>query len=92
MNYRDYVEIMKAEELTLPEIGKAEIEEAMKCQRIIKALKSETSFDTTSQVKSVEEKKIGHILEAIDWARMAKADPIPFKWADKQLKRMEQRV
>ena len=85
MNYRDYVEIMDSEGLTLPDVAKYTLEEAKKCQRIIKKLKSETNFDTKKQVKEMEEKKIGWILEAIEMARMAKIMPIPFQWADKEL-------
>lgn len=84
MNYRDYVEIMDSEGLTLPDVAKYTLEEAKKCQRIIKKLKSETNFDTKKQVKEMEEKKIGWILEAIEMARMAKKMPIPFQWADKE--------
>ena len=72
MNYRDYVEIMDSEGLTLPDVAKYTLEEAKKCQRIIKKLQSETNFDTTKQQKQMEEKKIGWILEAIEMARMAK--------------------
>lgn len=87
MNYRDYLEIMKAEELTLPEVGKNELENAVWCQNVIKRLKEETDFDTTKLAKEMEEKKIGHILEAIEWARIAKDNPDGFKWSDKQLTR-----
>lgn len=87
MNYRDYLEIMEAEGLTMPEVGKYELENAMWCQNIIKRLKKETNFDTAKQVKEMEEKKIGHILGAIEWARLAKANPDGFKWADKQMNR-----
>lgn len=87
MNYNDYKEIMQAEELTLPEIGKYTIDEAIRCQKVIKALSNETNFDMTKQIKQMEERKIENILLAIDWARLAKAEPIAFKWADKQLNR-----
>ena len=87
MNYRDYVEIMESEGLTLPVTAEYTLEEAKKCQRIIKQLQSETNFDTTKQQKQMEEKKIGHILEAIEWARAAKENPDGFKWADRQLNR-----
>ena len=87
MNYRDYVEIMDSEGLTLPDVAKYTLEEAKKCQRIIKKLKSETNFDTKKQVKEMEEKKIGWILEAIEMARMAKENPDIMGWADRQLER-----
>ena len=87
MNYLDYIEIMQAEKLTLPEVGKYTIDEAIRCQKVIKALSNETNFDMTKQIKQMEERKIENILLAIDWARLAKAEPIAFKWADKQLNR-----
>ena len=87
MNYLDYMEIMQAEKLTLPEVGKYTIDEAIRCQKVIKALSNETNFDMTKQIKQMEERKIENILLAIDWARLAKAEPIAFKWADKQLNR-----
>lgn len=87
MNYLDYVEIMQAEKLRLPEVGKYTIDEAIRCQKVIKALANETSFDMTKQIKQMEERKIENILLAIEWARLAKAEPIAFKWADKQLNR-----
>ncbi len=87
MNYLDYVEIMQAEKLRLPEVGKYTIDEAIRCQKVIKALANETSFDMTKQIKQMEERKIENILLAIEWARLAKAESIAFKWADKQLNR-----
>jgi hypothetical protein len=87
LNYLDYVEIMQAEKLRLPEVGKYTIDEAIRCQKVIKALANETSFDMTKQIKQMEERKIENILLAIEWARLAKAEPIAFKWADKQLNR-----
>lgn len=87
MNYLDYVEIMQAEKLRLPEVGKYTIDEAIRCQKVIKALSNETNFDMTKQIKQMEERKIENILLAIEWARLAKAEPIAFKWADKQLNR-----
>lgn len=87
MNYLDYVEIMQAEKLRLPEVGKYTLDEAIRCQKVIKALSNETNFDMTKQIKQMEERKIENILLAIDWARLAKAEPIAFKWADKQLNR-----
>ena len=87
MNYLDYVEIMQAEKLRLPEVGKYTIDEAIRCQKVIKALTNETNFDMTKQIKQMEERKIENILLAIEWARLAKAEPIAFKWADKQLNR-----
>lgn len=87
MNYLDYMEIMQAEKLTLPEVGKYTIYEAVRCQKVIKALSNETDFDMTKQIKQMEERKIENILLAIEWARLAKAEPIAFKWADKQLNR-----
>lgn len=87
MNYRDYVEIMESEGLTLPDVAKYTLEEAKKCQRIIKKLQSETNFDTTKQQKQMEEKKIGWILEAIEMARMAKENPVAFRWADNEYKK-----
>lgn len=87
MNYLDYMEIMQAEKLRLPEVGKYTIDEAIRCQKVIKALSNETNFDMTKQIKQMEERKIENILLAIEWARLAKAEPIAFKWADKQLNR-----
>ena len=87
MNYRDYMEIMQAEKLTLPEVGNYTIDEAVRCQKVIRALSNETNFDMTKQIKQMEERKIENILLAIEWARLAKAEPIAFKWADKQLNR-----
>lgn len=87
MNYRDYLEIMESEELIMPEIGEYELKNATFCQNVIKRLKKETNFDCTKQIKQMEEKKIGHILEAIEWARAAKENPDGFKWADRQLNR-----
>ena len=87
MNYRDYLEIMEAEELIMPEIGEYELKNAAFCQNVIKRLKKETNFDSAKQIRQMEEKKIGHILEAIEWARVAKENPDGFKWADRQLNR-----
>ena len=87
MNYHDYIAIMEAEELTLPAMAEYTLEGAKECQRVIKALRKETAFDTTRQQKDMEEKKIGYILEAIEWARLAKEMPDAFKWADRKLNR-----
>lgn len=87
MNANDYKAIMQAEGLELPAVANYTLEEAKRCQRIIKKLQSETNFNTAKEVKEMEEKKIGFILEAIDWARMAKEMPIAFQWADKEFKK-----
>lgn len=85
MNYRDYVEIMEDEALKLPAIGKYELDAAVYCQNVIRALEKEEKFNAQAEVKQMEEKKISHILTAIEWARLAKEMPIEFAWADKQL-------
>lgn len=87
MNYRDYLEIMQAEQLVMPEIGKEILNGAVRCQNVIRKLKAEVNFDTTEQIKQTEEKKIGYILEALEWARIAKEMPDGFKWLDRQLNR-----
>lgn len=78
---------MQAEQLTMPEIGKEVLDGAVRCQNVIKKLKAETNFDTAEQIKRMEEKKIDYILEALEWARMAKEMPDGFKWLDRQLNR-----
>lgn len=91
MNYNDYNEIMKAEGLTLPLVGRYAIEQAIWCQSIIKALKKEPAIDTTLYIKQMEERKIGCILLAIEWARLEKQMPDAFKWADRQLEKQLER-
>lgn len=87
MNYRDYIEIMESEGLKLPAVAEYTLEKAKWCQNVIRRLKTETDFDTKKEIKAMEEKKIGFILEAIEWARMAKEMPVAFQWADKELKK-----
>ena len=87
MNYNDYIAIMEAEELTLPELGEYTFENAAWCQMVIKRLGKEKNFETGKQIKRMEEKKISCILEAIEWARLSKEMPDAFKWADIQIKR-----
>ena len=87
MNYHDYIAIMEAEELTLPGLAEYTLENAAWCQMVIKRLGKEKNFETGKQIKRMEEKKISCILEAIEWARLAKEMPDAFKWADRQIKR-----
>lgn len=91
MNYRDYMEIMESEGLSLPAVAEYTTENAKRCQNIIKKLKKETDFDMAKQIKQLEEEKIYWILEAIDWARLAKGNPDGFEWAGRRLNRKEHR-
>lgn len=91
MNYRDYMEIMAEEELTLPKFAEYTLEGAKECQRIIKALKAETNFDVSKQIKRMEEKKISYILEAIEWAKLAKENPAGCKWAERVYEKQTKR-
>lgn len=92
MNYNDFVEIMTDEDLTLPEIGKMEIDNAKHCQNVIRMLKKEINFDMEQQIKKMEERKIGHILNAIEWSRLAKENQTGFAYMDKKLKAFDERL
>ena len=92
MNYLDYMEIMKSEGLTLPLVAEHTLDNAKKCQTIIRSLQKEKEIDTSERIKDLEEQKIFWILEAIDWARLAKELPDEFKWADKKMKDMERKT
>lgn len=91
MNYRDYMEIMESEGLTLPKVFDYLLDKAKECQRIIRVLQSHTDLDTTKQQKQMEEEKIKWILEAIESARFAKEYPDIHMWADRQLEQQLKR-
>lgn len=87
MNYREYIEIMQAEGLEQNEFGNYCLEGAIWCNNVIKRLSKETSFDVSSQIKRMEEKKIKYILLAIEWAELGKENETLIKYGERRLRR-----
>ena len=90
MNYRDYVEILLAENLPTTHLADWDLGEAIFWQKQINALKkfdedhNKGQLDIQAKIKECEEKKISHILAALEMNEAASRMPDVSAYGDKQ--------